>query len=89
MKNKSKRKREYKLNYSSAKISSQSRKIIPNKICMICGWDEAFCDRHRLVSRSKGGRYIKSNCVSLCPNCHRLIHLGLIKLKTGKSRQGR
>jgi len=59
---------------SSGSIKSR----IPNKSCQFCGWDKAFCDRHRIVEGKNGGVYSKENVVSLCPNCHRLIHLGLL-----------
>ena len=42
--------------------------------CSICGWDKAKCDIHRLIPKSKGGKYEKSNVISVCPNCHRILH---------------
>ena len=45
--------------------------------CARCGWAEAPTDRHRL---QKGRGYVAGNCVPLCPNCHRLITLGLAAL---------
>ena len=46
--------------------------------CGICGW-AGPCDMHRLLSGKEGGKYTKDNIKILCPNCHRLVHLDLIK----------
>lgn len=43
--------------------------------CVICGWDEATCDRHHIVPTSKGGKDTLDNVVILCPNCHRKVHV--------------
>jgi hypothetical protein len=50
---------------------------LPNKTCEKCGWDQASCDRHRKV-RDRG--YTRENVIILCPNCHRLAHLGLLEI---------
>jgi hypothetical protein len=39
--------------------------------CDRCGWNEAPCDRHRVVANQG---YTDENVVVLCPNCHREIH---------------
>ena len=49
---------------------------IPNIECEVCGWNKAFCDRHRL--NPKLG-YTQENIKVLCPNCHRLATIGLLK----------
>lgn len=54
-----------------------NRKKIENAKCIRCGWNEAYCDRHRLDPK-KG--YTKENTVPLCPNCHRLITLKIVFL---------
>lgn len=41
----------------------------PNEKCERCGWNKAYCDRHRIKPELG---YIKSNVIILCPNCHRL-----------------
>ena len=51
--------------------------VIPNDKCVRCGWKEGPCDRHRLDPSLS---YDPSNVVSLCPNCHRLVSMGLIEL---------
>ncbi len=54
--------------------------LFPNKKCIICDW-EGPCDRHRIIFGQNGGKYIKGNVVIVCPNCHRLIHLGKLNIK--------
>lgn len=44
--------------------------------CEYCGW-EGPCDIHR----PNIGRYTNDNMRSACPNCHRLISMGIIKDK--------
>lgn len=48
---------------------------IENSKCELCGWDEAPCDRHRLIPELG---YVKENIKILCPNCHRKITLGIL-----------
>ena len=50
---------------------------ISNKKCEICGWDKAYCDRHRIISKLG---YTHKNVKVLCPNCHRLATIGLLKI---------
>ena len=58
------------------------REGIDNKVpCRICGWNKAPCDRHRIEYRGGKKGYTKGNVIILCPNCHRLVHLGLLKLR--------
>jgi hypothetical protein len=49
----------------------------PARKCILCGW-EGPCDKHRMVMGKDGGVYIEGNVVILCPNCHRLLHRGII-----------
>jgi hypothetical protein len=56
-------------------IKSQLRK----SGCEICGWDKAECDVHRVIYGCDGGEYVSDNVLTLCPNCHRLMHRGLLK----------
>ena len=46
------------------------------KRCVVCGWDKDNCDLHAI----DGGKVVIGNLVSLCPNCHRLLHRGKLKL---------
>ena len=55
---------------------SKMRYSIPNVKCEVCKFDKCYCDRHRIIP-SLG--YKKDNVRILCPNCHRLLTLGLIK----------
>lgn len=48
--------------------------------CQNCKWDEANCDVHHILPRSKGGTNEKSNLIILCPNCHRLMHKNKLKI---------
>ena len=48
--------------------------------CSICGWDKANCDIHRIKKGKDGGKYEKENVIVVCPNCHRLLERGIIKL---------
>jgi hypothetical protein len=41
--------------------------------CGVCGWGEATCDLHRIRA---GGEYSEENTMTLCPNCHRMVHEG-------------
>jgi hypothetical protein len=41
--------------------------------CEKCAWF-GCCHRHRILPGSKGGRYVRGNVLSLCPNCHAAIH---------------
>ncbi|WP_084071254.1 RNA-guided endonuclease IscB [Desulfocicer vacuolatum] len=41
---------------------------------------------HHIVFRSKGGTNTPDNLITLCENCHKNLHAGKFKLKTGKSR---
>src|ERR1051325_7049109 len=63
----------------------KEKQEIDNSVCSNCGWNEAPCDRHRI--RKEAG-YTQLNVVVLCPNCHRLAHLGLLKFEMGGSKRG-
>ena len=49
--------------------------------CMVCGWDKAPCDAHHIIAKASGGQHSIENGVLLCPNCHRLVAIGLITLE--------
>lgn len=49
--------------------------------CVVCGFDLAT-DVHHITPRAKGGNDEPSNLLTLCPNHHRLAHLGLINLES-------
>jgi len=55
--------------------------------CSRCGW-EGPCDVHRIKPGTMGGKYCKTNVTSLCPNCHRLFHRGLIEYMGYKIESG-
>jgi hypothetical protein len=54
------------------------KELIPisKEPCFKCGWNESYCDRHRIIKGEDGGKYILGNVISLCPNCHRIEHRG-------------
>jgi hypothetical protein len=55
------------------------RRSLNRNLCSNCKW-VGPCDLHRLTPGQTGGKYKKGNIVIICPNCHRLLHLGKIKL---------
>lgn len=67
----------HRLRYGSNDFGKNIMNQIPNDRCEVCGWDKGFCDRHR--KNSKLG-YTKENVKVLCPNCHRLVTQGLLKI---------
>ena len=63
--------------------SHTDQRVYGTDKCILCGWNKARCDKHRLKVISKSGKrpgYYKANVISLCPNCHRLVHLGFVTL---------
>ncbi|MFA5299166.1 MAG: HNH endonuclease [Lutibacter sp.] len=42
--------------------------------CAICGWNDATCDIHHIISIKAGGTNDFENLIIVCPNCHRIIH---------------
>lgn len=73
--------KHHKRKYGMFTNSKYYRKVrdFPNGVCSLCSW-KGPCDRHRLLYGKEGGAYIKGNVVILCPNCHRLLHLGRLTL---------
>jgi len=55
---------------------------ITDKPCEVCGWKEVERDMHLMIPKLLK----KDNAVSLCPNCHRLVHRGKIKLSRKKGK---
>jgi hypothetical protein len=50
------------------RFTKDAREKFPNKKCQRCGWDKAYCDRHRVIPELG---YVEGNVLVLCPNCHR------------------
>ncbi len=46
--------------------------------CSRCGWDEGVCDIHHINPKNNGGTDDHTNLTYICPNCHRLAHMGKI-----------
>jgi 5-methylcytosine-specific restriction endonuclease McrA len=55
------------------------------KPCQRCGWNESYCDLHRIVEGKDGGKYTMDNVLILCPNCHRIEHRGILKKIAGET----
>ena len=53
-------------------------KIFENIPCEICKWDKTTRDLHHIIEVSNGGTNDINNLISVCPNCHRMIHNNLI-----------
>ena len=79
--------RHHKTKYGMSTVNSKKKRKfgkvlnMDRSFCVLCGWDKAPCDRHRIKYGVDGGKYEKGNVMSVCPNCHRLIHMGLLKIK--------
>lgn len=48
--------------------------------CEICHLI-TYCDKHHIESQAFQGSNKKFNVTKLCPNCHRLVHMGEIILE--------
>jgi len=48
--------------------------------CVLCDW-EGPCDLHRVIFGKDGGSYTQGNVLAVCPNCHRLIHTGQLRIE--------
>ena len=49
--------------------------------CEICGKDKLFLEKHHIHSKSLGGSNKPYNITNICPDCHKLIHSGIIILE--------
>lgn len=47
--------------------------------CCVCGWNDCVCDLHHINGRKIENYNHHRNLAYVCPNCHRKIHIGLIK----------
>jgi len=48
--------------------------------CIYCGYDRVI-EMHHIKLKSKGGSNSKDNLMPLCPNCHKLLHKGIISIE--------
>lgn len=53
-------------------------KIFENIPCELCQWDKTTRDLHHIIEVSNGGTNELENLISVCPNCHRMIHNNLV-----------
>jgi hypothetical protein len=49
--------------------------------CVRCGWNEAGCEAHHIIPKSKGGLNTLQNAIVLCPNCHKLADLDKLSIE--------
>lgn len=64
------------LDFSSRTTSKiLSRLKVP---CSRCGWDQAVCDLHHIHGKEEEDSNSHENLCCLCPNCHRLVHTGVV-----------
>lgn len=68
----------------------QIRKLFDAK-CFFCSEDKyELLDAHRILEGKDGGKYNWENTLTLCANCHRKCHTGIIKiLGSHKSTSGK
>lgn len=67
---------------------ARKRKLIDKKAfkkcqgkCRLCGESRYdLLDVHRIIAGAEGGKYTPDNSVTLCSNCHRLVHAGDITI---------
>lgn len=51
--------------------------------CTLCGFSiKEALDSHHIIPKALGGSNGKDNLITVCANCHRLLHAGIIDLKT-------
>jgi 5-methylcytosine-specific restriction endonuclease McrA len=56
-------------------------KKLHDKECFFCGEKEYdLLDGHRIIEGQDGGTYNWWNILTLCSNCHRRVHAGIIKI---------
>jgi hypothetical protein len=74
-------KKRYKMPYHPRERKKHQQDVlgVSELPCAICGWHESYCDRHRIIYGKDGGGYTKENVIPLCPNCHRLEHVGKVR----------
>lgn len=48
--------------------------------CSICNWyhENVVCDIHHIIQKKYNGTNNMNNLTYICPNCHRLVHSGII-----------
>ena len=68
--------KEYHMETARLKAKERFKLKGLNEKCMLCGW-KGPCDVHR---KDPIGTYNMENMISTCPNCHRLIHRGLLTI---------
>jgi len=63
-------------------ISNRTRQKLIKRLklkCVNCGWDKTTCDIHHIDGRKIDDYNNHKNLTYLCPNCHRMVHEGLLE----------
>jgi hypothetical protein len=61
------------------KLSRKKIYKLAHKRCFFCPEDDPnLLDAHRIIPGKEGGKYINSNMLCICSNCHRKCHSGKI-----------
>ena len=63
-------------------LSTRTRTKILDRMkmcCSLCGWSQSTVDLHHIKPRKNGGPDTMDNITPICPNCHRMVHNGLIE----------
>ena len=66
---------------SLSELASQTRRKVLAWLkvgCSRCGWNVSVCDLHHIHGRKIDGANSDDNLSCLCPNCHRMAHMGLV-----------
>ena len=55
-----------------------------SKVCEICGTGNVKPDNHHIIHKADGGSDYGMNRIYLCPNHHRMVHAGHIRINGWK-----
>lgn len=64
----------------TSKWQARQARLRDSDRCVVCGFD-LVTDVHHVTPRHQGGADELSNLLTLCPNHHRLAHIGIISLE--------
>ena len=64
--------------YTPEGLTYKYQKILLKLPCEVCGWNQGPRDIHHVLPITQGGKNELCNLITLCPNCHRLVHRNLL-----------